>query len=468
MSREKNLVKNTGILAIGQLSSKLFTFLLLPLYTSALLPEDYGTVDVLQTVMYLILYVITLQIESAIFRFIIDDRDNDERIAEYVSCGIVLVVLNLSISTVIICAINFVCSIQYLHWFVYCLWAEAIFQVFQNIARGRGHNVTYSLSSFSVTATSLVINVILILGFELGAQSILIAIILSNTIGSLVFFIRERLWHYISLKYFRKKQLMEMLRYSIPLVPNAISWWIANASDRLLIWIFLGSTVNGIYAAANKIPTIYTTIFAVYNLAWTESVSLASKDEDKEQFINSMMERSYKVLTFLILGIIVCMSLLFHLLIGDKYADSYVHIYILLVAIFINSMCSLFGAILTGFKASKIIGITTIVGAVVNFSINIVLIQVIGLYAASISTLVSYIVILCVRIRLCKKFVNVKFPLSFSVQFIIALAVVTGGYFSRSYLVNGLILIILIIWGIYNNRDIAIGVMDEVKKRFVR
>ena len=69
--------------------------------------------------------------------------------------------------------------------------------------------------------------------------------------------------------------MVEMLRYSVPLVPNAISWWIANVSDRLLILYFLGSAMNGIYAAANKIPTIYTTFFSVYNLAWLESVSLS-------------------------------------------------------------------------------------------------------------------------------------------------------------------------------------------------
>ena len=45
MSREKNLAKNTAILAIGQLSSKIFTFLLLPVYTSLLSPDDFGTID---------------------------------------------------------------------------------------------------------------------------------------------------------------------------------------------------------------------------------------------------------------------------------------------------------------------------------------------------------------------------------------------------------------------------------------
>ena len=78
MDREKNLLKNTGIIAIGQLSSKLFTFLLLPVYTSLLLPDDYGTIDVLQTIISLTLYIITLQLECAVFRYIIENRNNIE------------------------------------------------------------------------------------------------------------------------------------------------------------------------------------------------------------------------------------------------------------------------------------------------------------------------------------------------------------------------------------------------------
>lgn len=465
MNREKNLIKNTGIIAIGQLSSKFFTFLLLPLYTSALLPEDYGTVDVLQNVIYLILYFVTLQIQSAVFRYIIDDREDKKKIAEYISSGLALVILNLFISTSAICIASFIFSIEHLFLFIVCLWSEAIFLVFQNITRGKGHNAIYSLSSFVVTVTSLLINLVLILGFHIGAQSILIALAVSNFLGSLIFFLKEKLWQYISWHFFRKEKLMEMLRYSIPLVPNAISWWIANTSDRLLILFFLGSAVNGIYAAANKIPTIYTTIFTVYNLAWTESVSLAFTDKDRDQFISSMMEKSYRALSFLALGIISCMSLFFNLLIGENYADSYAHIYILLIAIFVNSMCSLYGGIFTGFKASKIIGTTTIIGAIVNFLFNLVFIQMIGLYAASISTLISYIVIFCIRKHECHKIVNVKWSLSFSLQLIIALALVTVGYFKKNYIINIFILIIVILWGTFNNRELIHGILSAIKQK---
>lgn len=468
MSREKNLAKNTGIIAIGQLSSKFFTFLLLPLYTSVLLPEDYGTVDVLLTFIGLVMYIVTLQIESAIFRFIIDDRKDKENISDCISVSISLVLVNLIIATLIIYGINYIHSISHVTLFVLCLWAEAFSLICKNVSRGLGHNGLFSLSSFVVTIVSLLVNIVFILAFHLGAKSILIAFILSNIAGNLIIVFKERLWQYIRFSKYNVKKLKEMLKYSVPLVPNAISWWVANTSDRLLILCFLGSAMNGIYAAANKIPTIYTTIFTVYNMAWTESVSLAINDNDRDSFINSMMDKSYKALTFLALGLICGMSLFFNFLIGKNYSDAYIHIYILIVAIFINSMCSLLGGIFTGFKKSKIIGTTTVIGALVNFAFNLAFIKFIGLYAASISTLLSYLIIFCIRKHYSDKLIKLKWSLKYTVQVIIALVVVTFGYFTKSYLLNSIILVLLIVWGTFNNKSLVLGFVNTIKGKFLK
>lgn len=298
MSREKNLIKNTGILAIGQLSSKLFTFLLLPVYTSLLLPEDYGVVDVLQTVINLVLYVATLQIESAIFRFLIDNRDNTEIKKEYISTGLFIVVSMTGITTLIVLLVNRYYNVPYLSLFLLSLWALAFYFFLSNLARGLGKNTDYSIASFIVTLSSLIINIVFIVSLGKGASSILLALAGSQVFGSLYLVFRLKVWRLVSFHAFRKAKMQEMLAYSVPLIPNAISWWIANTSDRILILMFLGSAANGIYAAANKIPTIYTTLFSVFNLAWSESVSLSMKDKDHQQYINAMLNRSYKFFHF--------------------------------------------------------------------------------------------------------------------------------------------------------------------------
>ena len=75
MNREKGLIKNTLIITIGKICTQLITFFLLPLYTSILSTEEYGIVDLLNTLVSLLLPIITFQVEQAVFRKLIDNRN---------------------------------------------------------------------------------------------------------------------------------------------------------------------------------------------------------------------------------------------------------------------------------------------------------------------------------------------------------------------------------------------------------
>ena len=467
MSREKNLAKNTAILAIGQLSSKIFTFLLLPVYTSLLSPDDFGTIDALQTVISLALYFVTLQIENAVFRFIIENRTNKENQISYVtSAGVVLLAMA-GTSTIVIGVINSLYMIPYVILVTLSLWTQSLYLFVSNLARGLGKNTDYSITSFVVTVSSLIINIVLIVGLKIGAVAILVALAFSNLIGFCWLFLRLHIWQLIKFSTVNKMKIQEMLRYSLPLIPNAISWWIANTSDRLIIICFLGTAFNGIYAAANKIPTIYTTIFTVFNTAWTESVSLAINDSDRDTYINSMLNSGFKLFSFINMGIIVCVSVSFKWLIGEQYTEAYNHIFILLVAIFINSMCSLFGGVLGGLKNTKVIGWTTVVGAIVNAVINFSLIQSIGLYAASVSTLVSYLIIYIFRFSAVKKIVQIRISKKYLLQCGAMLLLVAGGYFYRKVIINSVVLIVLIVWGVYQNKSILIPILSSIKSKVI-
>ena len=69
----KALFKNTGIIAIGQISTKIVNFLLLPLYTALLTTQEYGLVDILSTYSALIVVIVGLQINQAVnFRFLVN------------------------------------------------------------------------------------------------------------------------------------------------------------------------------------------------------------------------------------------------------------------------------------------------------------------------------------------------------------------------------------------------------------
>ena len=74
----KALFKNTGIIAIGQISTKNCEFFIIALYTALLTTQEYGLVDILSTYSALIVVIVGLQINQAVFRFLVTNRKNKE------------------------------------------------------------------------------------------------------------------------------------------------------------------------------------------------------------------------------------------------------------------------------------------------------------------------------------------------------------------------------------------------------
>lgn len=460
----KELIKNTGIIAIGTLCSKIVSFFLLPLYTAVLSTDDYGTVDVLQTIASLALPFITLELSSAVFRFLIEDK-NDKSI---ISSAFIVELINVIAFCVIALMINLFYPIKYCGLFVFYFFTHAFWTFSQNIARGYGNNKLYSFMSFVVTSTSAGLNILFILVFKMKGDSILLAASISYLLTIIIAVFVLKIWKQISLKKVSVDSLKRMLSYCLPLIPNAISWWVANTSDRLIIRGFLGADSNGIYAAANKIPAIYITLYNVYNIAWIEALAKSSGDKKQEQFINDMFQKSVRLFGCISLMIICTMSIFFNKLIGSNYSQAYVHIMILVIAIFINSMCSLVGGIFTSFKRSDVIGKTTVLGALANIIINLMLVKFIGLYAASISTLISYLVILIARSKNLKKLMNLKWPTNYLIQFVIMMLYVAISYISKNLIVNIICFVITFAWMCIANRSIVYGIFNKFRRTIIR
>ena len=72
MTKGKELAKNTMIIVVGKVCTQFISFFLLPLYTSYLNTADYGNVDLINTYINLLIPIVTLQLENAVFRFLID------------------------------------------------------------------------------------------------------------------------------------------------------------------------------------------------------------------------------------------------------------------------------------------------------------------------------------------------------------------------------------------------------------
>ena len=97
--------------------------------------------------------------------------------------------------------------------------------------------------------------------------------IITNFITSIIILIKLQVHKFISIRLYNKNKMKEMIKYSIPLVPNSVSWTIINLSDRLVITSMLGSAENGVYSISNKFPNLMNTIYSFFYMAWKESAA---------------------------------------------------------------------------------------------------------------------------------------------------------------------------------------------------
>ena len=451
MSKGKDLAKNTAIVSIGKICTQLITFFLLPVYTAVLSNEEYGVVDLLNTLTSLLLPIVTLQIEQGIFRYLIDCRENNEK-----QIKLITTIIRFMIIQSIACIVIFLCVSPFIHnEYKYFLMANLLMGIFSSlllqICRGLGDNATYAIGSFITGAFTVVLNVIFIVAFRWGAYGMLGATAISNFICAVYIFLKRKIYKYIKPKQFDKKILKEIIKYSVPLIPNMISWWIVSASDRTIISAVIGIAQNGIYSAANKFSGVFTTLYSVFNLTWTESASININSEDRDEFFSKILDFVIRFFGCLCLGTIAVMPFVFNILINEKFAEAYYQIPILILGSVFNILVSFVGSIYVAKKLTKEIAKTSIISAVINIFVNIVLIKSIGLYAASISTVIAYALMFIYRWIDVKKYVkfNVNKILMFALTIMYGITIFT--YYLKNSMISVIVLVIVVVFTILNS-----------------
>lgn len=466
MSKGKDLAKNTVIVSIGKICTQLITFFLLPVYTAVLSNEEYGVVDLLNTLTSLLLPIATLQIEQGIFRYLLDCRENKEK-----QTTLITTVSKFILVQSAICILIFLCASPFIHnEYKYFLMANLLMGILSSISlqicRGLGDNKTYAVGSFITGALTVILNVIFIVVFKWGAYGMLIATAISNFLCAIYVFVKKKIYKYIDIKQNDKKLLKDIIKYSVPLIPNMISWWIVSASDRTIISAVIGVAQNGIYSAANKFSGIFSTLYSVFNLTWTESASININSEDRDEFFSKIFDFIVRFFGSLCLGTIAVMPFVFGILVNEKFAESYYQIPILILGSVFNILVSFLGSVYVAKKLTKEIAKTSIIAAIINIVVNIALINQIGLYAASISTVIAYFAMFIYRWIDVKKYVSIKTNKALiavlSVSFLVAIIT----YYLKMKIISIVVLLAVIIIAIYINKDSAKYLTEIVKKRF--
>lgn len=408
--RYSKLGKNTILLFIGNFASKLLSFFLVPLYTYYLTTSEYGISDLLSTTVSLLVPFLTLVASEAVLRFTLDkeiDKAQILTISNVITCcGFFLLLL---ISPLLQKVVPFS---DYYHYFLLDYIFMALATNLEQFVKGLEHIFTFVFCGVLQTLVSISLNILLLVVFNMGIKGYLIAIITSSAAVTIFITIKERIWRYWVKPFSISKRLWhEYILFCLPLVPNSLSWWISDSSDKYILQLFWGASLTGIYSVSYKIPSIISTISGIFTGAWQISAVDDFGSDESNKFISGVYDK-YSSLFFASAPLIVLFTRpLAKFLFSKDFFNAWPYSVILIYSAAFHSLAGFLGVIYTTARKTRMIFVTTLLGAVGNIIMNFAFIPRWGAYGAAVATLISYILVWLVRLFDSRKIVPIQLKL---------------------------------------------------------
>ena len=407
----KTLLSNTFLISLGTFGSKLLTFVMVRFYTGVLTPADYGTADLIMQTANLLLPLVSLGITNGVFRFALDRKEQRRSIF---TIGFYTILVG---SLILLAALPLLSNSESLREYtlligVYTL-ASCLHSLCAQYIRAEGKTALFAVQGIINTALVIGFNITFLLVFRMGVFGYVMSVVAADGICTLFLVLREKLWKLWLPK--PEGQLWNaMLRYSIPLIPATIFWWITSVSDRYMVAYFLGTDANGLYAVACKIPTVLTLLSTIFMEAWQFS-AIQEATGDREVHIRFYTQVWSAFLAVMVMAgsvIIVLCRLEIRMLSTQQYYEAWKYIPTLSMAMVFSAFSSFMGSVYVVTEKSRLSLWTALWSALANIFLNFLLIPRIGIQGAAIATLASYV--LCFSIRAVSARKLIPFPLCFT------------------------------------------------------
>ena len=462
-SKEKTLIKNTLLFSVGNAGSKLLMLIMVPLYTYFVTVEQMGQYDVVHTYVGLFAPFSCLAINEGIYRWLLnEDQKNDENVLR---SGLTVSALFVAIFDVLAAILLVLIHYQYTVEFILLVTTQSIYTLAQFITRGLRNNKIYAFQGIVYVVALVICNLIMVIWLKWQARGLLYSMIIAFIVTTLYMCIVQHLvTNYIIKGKHDKELVKDLIKYSLPMVPNNVAWWLVSASNRVVINWSIGDAANGIYAVAMKFPTLVNMLSTFFYQAWQEQAITEYSNEERDAYYTKVFRFYSKLLLSGIVLLFPVTKFIIIYFMDPSYHDAYLYVGFLYLSGVFNAFSAFYG---TGYLSTKKTGgafTTTVIGAIANVAITFVLIYLIGLYAAVIGSMVANLIIWVLRIIQTRKYFHIKLDILSLVSMIALNAV---GIVILTFSNLPMLLITQVIYGgifLFVNKDMILKVVGKFIK----
>ncbi len=406
LDKYKKLITNTLLFALSSFGSKVLVYLMMPLYTGILSPDEYGIITNIQDTSQLLLPLTCVGITNAIIRFGLDSACDKKAVF---TGGFAALGMGTALVALLYPVLCIDTELDGYRWLVYLyVIVSCARNLCSQFVRARQLTRLYAIDGLLNTTLLVAFYVIYLIPCRLGIVGYVLATITADALSAVFLILTAKLHRFFDVRSFDKALFGGMLKYSMPLIPASMFWWITNASDKKFVLYMLGAQEAGLYAFAYKIPNLLMLVSTLFTEAWQLSaVADAGTGEERSSFFSKVFAGYQSILTVGASGIILFSRLFVTILDGSggAYYGAWRYIPILVIATVFSCYAGYMSSVYMVEKKSNLNLYTTMAGAGLNLVLNALLIRSFGVNGATAATFLSYLLVFVLRVVSSRKYI---------------------------------------------------------------
>lgn len=389
------LLKNTFYYSLGEICPRIISFFLLPIYTTFLSPSDYGILSYTNSIMFFLLVFGSLSLNSFVLRYYFIRKTDEERKrlvgGIYVTIGIINVFI-FAFSCIFFPILISKYDIQ-IPWEPYFKLALIInfLDSFSTIPlifyRVKQEALQFVALNLGKTLLQVILNIYFIAFLKIG----LIGYYYASLLTFIPFFL---IYWWIMRKHtvfcFNISEIKEGLKYSLPLLPGALAYLILSTSDRIILERNVSMAQIGVYNVACTLALALNIIIQSGYKAIEPEIYKRHGSDNYYGFIKKIQSAFFVVVYAAGLAISLFSQEVFYYMTSGDFHEGYKLVPILIIGVVMTGQNVIYSGVLSADKSTKVIGLATLIGAAFSLSFNIFLIPIWGVYAAAISSAISF------------------------------------------------------------------------------
>lgn len=425
------IASNSVIYVVFNVLQKTLNFLLLPLYTIYLTPDDYGITNVLLSVSALLTILLTFSLQAASARFHYKYKEDVSNIIW--GSNYLFIIINSLFWTVIAClfydySLIFLVG-ENIPFFPYALIGilnccfSPIYLYFQTYLQTTQRANFYVINNTAFFIIQLLLTLYFVVVLHWQAFGVLLAQLIVNFVFAVYAVIALR--KYITYS-FSFKVLKKSLKYSFPLIPHNLSGWLNGMLDRVFINKIVNLASVGLYSVGYQVGGVINLITMGVNQAYVPFFFENHNNQYGKKKILLFTDLGILAILVIALFFIYFSQEVIYIMTDAQYHTVWPVIIVLVIGHMFDCIYKFYVAVLF-LDNTKQLSFITITCALVTCALNVLLIKLIGYFGAALSfLLVQFItsVVVCVyakRLRPDLRF-NIRHHY-FEVLFSIILAV---------------------------------------------